>query len=57
MEADKKRLGLVCSALDVAREIGLVDVIYRCVPKRAQGLSVGEYILIGVLNKVACPTS
>jgi len=56
-EIHKKRFGLVCAALSVAEEIGLVEVIDRHVPKRRQGLSVGQYILIAVLNKIAHPTS
>lgn len=56
-EVAKKEFGLVCAALNVAEEIGVVDVIDRCVPKRRQGLTVGQYLLIGALNKIASPTS
>lgn len=56
-EVEKKEFGLVCAALRVAEEIGLVEVIDANVPKRRQGLTVGQYILIGVLNKITSPTS
>lgn len=56
-EIDAKEFGLVCAALDVAEEIGIVEVIDRLVPKRRQGLTVGQYLLIGILNKIAHPTS
>ena len=56
-EVSKKEFGLVSAALRVAEEIGLVEVIDSHVPKRNQGLTVGQYILIAVLNKIAYPTS
>lgn len=54
---DVKEFGLVTAALHEAERIGLVDVIDRLVPKRRQGYTVGQYILIAVLNKIAAPTS
>jgi len=56
-EVSKKEFGLVCAALNTAEEIGLVEVIDKCVPKRNQGLTVGQYLLVGVLNKIVSPTS
>ncbi|MGI6611766.1 MAG: IS1634 family transposase [Limnochordia bacterium] len=52
-----KEFGLVLAALGEAERVGLVDVIDRVVPKRRQGCSVGQYILIAALNKIASPTS
>lgn len=54
---DVKEFGLVMAALREAERIGLVDVIDRLVPKRKQGCTVGQYILIAALNKIASPTS
>lgn len=45
------------AALREAERIGLVDVIDRLVPKRKQGCTVGQYILIAALSKIASPTS
>jgi len=56
-EVDKREFGLACAALSVAEEIGLVDVIDKHVPKRRQGLTVGQYLLVGILNKIVSPTS
>lgn len=52
-----KEFGLVMAALREAEEIGLVDVIDRLVPKRRQGYTVGQYILVAALNKIAAPMS
>lgn len=54
---DVKEFGLVMAALREAERIGLVDVIDRLLPKRKQGCTVGQYILIAALNKIASPTS
>jgi transposase len=43
--------------LAVARELGLVETIDRLVPKRDQGYSVGEHLLIAVLNRCLAPCS
>ena len=52
-----KEFGLVMAALREAEEIGLVEVIDRLVPKRRQGYTVGQYLLVAALNKIAAPTS
>ena len=41
--------------LAVARELELADTIDRLVPKRDQGYSVGEHLLIAVLNRSLSP--
>ncbi len=43
--------------LQIARRRRLVDHIDAEAPKRAQGLSVGTYILLAVLNRVLAPCS
>lgn len=41
----------------VAQQLGLADIIDRHVGKRQQGLSVGQYALLAVLNRGLAPTS
>lgn len=41
----------------VAQQLGLADIVDRHVPKRNQGLSVGQYALLAVLNRCLAPTS
>ncbi|MGI0156372.1 MAG: IS1634 family transposase, partial [Thermoplasmata archaeon] len=43
--------------LAVARELDLAGTIDRFVPKRDQGYSVGEHLLIAVLNRCLAPCS
>lgn len=49
--------GDVVALFDLARQIGLLDILERHLPKRRQGLSVGQYILLAVLNRAIHPTS
>lgn len=44
-------LGGVASYLSVAKQIGMVKNIDRLLPKRKQGLSIGEYLLIAAINR------
>jgi transposase len=44
-------LGGVASYLSLAKEIQLVEKIDRMLPKRKQGLSIGEYLLIATINR------
>jgi transposase len=57
MEVQTKAFGLECAALAVARELDLINVIDRHVAKRRQGLSVGEYLVVGAINRICKPTS
>ncbi len=41
----------------VAQQLGLVEIIDRHVPKRRQGLSVGQYALLAILSRCLAPTS
>ncbi len=49
--------GDVAALYDQAQQIGLVDLIDAQVPKRDQGLSTGQYLLLAALNRAAHPTS
>jgi len=44
-------LGGVSVYLDIAEEIGLVENINSMLPKREQGITIGEYILIAAINR------
>jgi transposase len=49
--------GEVAALFDQARNLGLVELIDAQVPKRDQGLSVGQYLLLAALNRAAHPSS
>jgi len=47
----------VVALFDLAQQIGLVELLDRHIPKRDQGLSVGQYLLLAALNRAVHPTS
>lgn len=49
--------GAVVALYDLAQQIGLVEILDRHLPKRVQGLSVGQYLLLAVINRAVHPTS
>jgi transposase len=49
--------GDVAALYDLAQSIGLADLIDRIVPKRRQGLSTGQYLLLAAINRAVHPTS
>jgi len=49
--------GDVAALFDQARKIGLVELIDAQVPKRDQGLSAGQYLLLAAINRAAHPSS
>src|SRR5208337_4320736 len=49
--------GDVAALYDQAQQIGLVDLIDARVPKRDQGLSPGQYLLLAAINRAAHPSS
>jgi transposase len=49
--------GDVAALFDQARQVGLVELIDAQVPKRDQGLSVGQYLLLAAINRAAHPSS
>lgn len=49
--------GDVAALWDQAHKIGLVDLIDAQIPKRDQGLSTGQYLLLAAINRAAHPTS
>ena len=55
--AEIANLGDVAALYDQAEKIGLIECIDAQVPKRDQGLSVGQYLLLAAINRAAHPTS
>ncbi len=49
--------GDVAALYDQAQQIGLVELIDAQIPKRDQGLSTGQYLLLAALNRAVHPTS
>jgi transposase len=49
--------GLVAALLRVSEKLNLVEVINRVAGKRAQGLGVGEHVLIAAINRCVKPVS
>lgn len=49
--------GAVAALYAIAKRLGLVELIDAYTPKRNQGASVGQYMLIAALNRAICPTS
>jgi transposase len=53
-----RQFGAVVAAFDIARQLNIVSIIDRYVPKRgSQGPSVGEYLLLACLNRCVAPRS
>jgi len=49
--------GLLAATLDLAEELNLINIINKHAPKREQGLSVGEFNLLSILNRCDQPVS
>ena len=49
------QFGAVTALFDMARQVGLVEIVDRRAPKRDQGLTTGEYILLAAVNRAVCP--
>ena len=47
--------GLYSAFVETAKEIDFVEIIDEVFPKRDQGLSVGEYFLLGILARLTKP--
>lgn len=51
------QFGGVAALYDLARQLRLIELIDEHVPKRRQGPSVGQYILVAAINRCLAPTS
>jgi len=49
--------GAVAALLGIAQRLGLVELIDEAVPKRDQGPSVGQYMVLAALNRAVAPCS
>lgn len=49
--------GAVMALFDLAKRLGVVNMINAAAPKRDQGLSIGDYMLIAAINRAVDPTS
>lgn len=49
--------GGVAALYDVAQHLGVVELIDQHAPKRRQGPTVGQYLLVAALNRCLAPTS
>jgi len=56
-EADVIEYGLTAALYDLALTLGLVSLIDRHCPKREQGPSIGQYMLIAAINRCSQPRS
>ncbi len=49
--------GLVHALFSISKEINLIEIINDCTPKREQGFTVGEYIILLAINRAAALNS
>jgi len=49
--------GHVMALYDLATRLGVVDLIDQVAPKRDQGLSIGQYMLLAAINRAVDPKS
>jgi transposase len=55
--AEERDFGACAALWDMAQQLDVVGAIDAHAPKRDQGASVGEYILLATLNRAVAPTS
>jgi transposase len=55
--AEIASFGDVAALYDVARQLDLVSLMDARLPKRQQGLSVGQYLVLAAINRATSPTS
>lgn len=53
----QKSFAIECAPLAVAQDLDLIGIIDRHVSKRHQGVSIGHYLVIAAINRIAKPTS
>lgn len=49
--------GAVCALYEIARELGVIELIDKYAKKRCQDLSIGTYMLIAAINRAVAPKS
>jgi len=55
--AEERDFGATAALWDTAQQLEIISIIDSRAPKRDQGASVGEYILLATLNRALAPTS
>jgi len=55
--ADERDFGATAALWDTAQQLEIISTIDARAPKRDQGVSVGEYILLATLNRALAPAS
>jgi transposase len=56
-EIDVLEFGIVASTLVMGDELNFVDTVNKVLPKRVQGLSIGEHLLLTIANRIDEPLS
>lgn len=49
--------GHVVALYDIAKRLGVIELINDCTSKRVQGVTIGEYMLIAAINRAVSPKS
>src|SRR5207302_938482 len=57
LRARVRHWGGVAALYDLAQQLQLIELIDEVVPKRKQGPSLGQYLLIAAINRCLAPTS
>lgn len=56
-EVEVVEYGLTAALYDIASKLGIVEIVDRHCPKRQQGVTVGQYMLLAAINRCCEPTS
>jgi len=56
-QVEVMQFGLIAALLKIEKELGFVKIVDGVVQKRDQGLSVGEHLLISIMNRLDQPLS
>lgn len=51
------QFGAIAALWNIAKDLGVIDVIDKHVPKRNQGLTCGQYMLLAAINRCVSSTS
>lgn len=51
------QFGAIAALLNVAEQLDVVSIIDRHIPKRSQGASIGQYMLLAAINRACDPKS
>ncbi len=57
VEIDVLEFGVIASLLAIGEELDFVNIVDGVISKRSQGLSIGEHLLLTIINRVDSPLS